>query len=80
MPGSNGSHSTQDPGPKGDPRLQKLGGGSAVEVEILRVNVRSGFVLKDNYVGPGKWQTLVYNFHHYFGLGEELGSTFRAEV
>jgi flavin reductase (DIM6/NTAB) family NADH-FMN oxidoreductase RutF len=65
---------------QGDPRLHKLGGGSAVEVEILRVHVRSDFVLKDNYIDPGKWQPLVYNFRHYFGLGEELGSTFRAEV
>jgi len=67
-------------GLRGDPRLEKLGGGSAVEVEILRVHVRSDFILKDNYIDPGKWQPLVYNFRHYFSLGEELGSTFRAEV
>lgn len=65
---------------KGESRLQKLGGGAAVEVEILRVHVREDFVLKENYVDPGKWQPLIYNFRHYFGLGEELGSTFRAEV
>jgi flavin reductase (DIM6/NTAB) family NADH-FMN oxidoreductase RutF len=65
---------------KGDSRLQKLGGGAAVEVEILRVHVREDFVLKENYVDPEKWQPLIYNFRHYFGLGEELGSTFRAEV
>ena len=65
---------------EGDPRLQKLGGGSAAEVEIVRVHVRSDFVLKEHYIDPGKWQPLVYNFRHYFGLGEELGSTFRADV
>jgi flavin reductase (DIM6/NTAB) family NADH-FMN oxidoreductase RutF len=65
---------------KGDSRLQKLGGGAAVEVEILRVHVREDFVMKENYVDPEKWQPLIYNFRHYFGLGEELGSTFRAEV
>jgi len=65
---------------EGDPRLQRLGGGSAVEVEILRVHVRPDFVLKNNYIDPEKWQPLIYNFRHYFGLGEELGSTFRAEV
>jgi len=53
---------------EGDPRLQKLGGGSAVEVETVRVHVRSDFVLKDNYIDSGKWQPLVYNFRHYFGL------------
>jgi len=65
---------------EGDPRLEKLGGGSAVEVEIRRVHVRPDFILKDNYIDPNKWQPLVYNFRHYFGLGEELGTTFRAEV
>jgi len=65
---------------KGDSRLHNLGGGAAVEVEILRVHVRRDFVLKENYVNPEKWQPLIYNFRHYFGLGEELGSTFRAEV
>lgn len=65
---------------EGDERLRKLGGGSAVEVEIRRIHVRPDFVLKDHYVNPGKWQPLLYNFRHYFGLGEQLGSTFRAEV
>jgi flavin reductase (DIM6/NTAB) family NADH-FMN oxidoreductase RutF len=65
---------------EGDARLQKLGGGAAVEVEVMRVHAHHDFVLKDNYIDPGKWQPLVYNFRHYFGLGEELGTTFRAEV
>lgn len=65
---------------KGDERLRNLGGGSAVEVEMLRVHVRREFVLKEHYIDPSKWQPLLYNFRHYFGLGEELGSTFRAEV
>jgi len=65
---------------KGDSRLRQLGGGATVEVEILRVHVRQDFVLKDNHIDPEKWQPLIYNFRHYFGLGEELGSTFRAEV
>jgi flavin reductase (DIM6/NTAB) family NADH-FMN oxidoreductase RutF len=64
----------------GEPRIQKLGGGASVEVEILRVHVRRDFIVKDHYIDPAKWQPLIYNFRHYFGLGEELGSTFRAEV
>ena len=60
--------------------FKSLGGGASVEVEILRVHIRSDFVLKENYINPGKWKPLVYNFRHYFGLGQELGSTFRAEV
>ena len=64
----------------GEPRLHKLGGAASVEVEVLRVHVRRDFVLKDHYVDPEKWQPLIYNFRHYFGLGQELGHTFRAEV
>ena len=65
---------------KGEPRLERLGGGAAVEVRILKVHVRQDFVLRENYVNPEKWQPLIYNFRHYFGLGTELGKTFRADV
>jgi flavin reductase (DIM6/NTAB) family NADH-FMN oxidoreductase RutF len=64
----------------GDRRLAGLGGGAAVEVEVQRVHVRKDFVIKENYIDPNKWQPLIYNFRHYFGLGDELGQTFRAEV
>jgi flavin reductase (DIM6/NTAB) family NADH-FMN oxidoreductase RutF len=64
----------------GEPRVHKLGGATSVEVEILRVHVRREFIMDEHYVDPAKWQPLIYNFRHYFGLGEELGSTFRAEV
>jgi flavin reductase (DIM6/NTAB) family NADH-FMN oxidoreductase RutF len=64
----------------GEPRVHKLGGAASVEVEILRVHVRRDFILGGDYVDPAKWQPLIYNFRHYFGLGNELGTTFRAEV
>jgi flavin reductase (DIM6/NTAB) family NADH-FMN oxidoreductase RutF len=64
---------------EGESRLHALTGGAAVEVEILRVHVRRDFVLEGDYVDPLKWQPLIYNFRHYYGLGEELGKTFRAE-
>ncbi|MFZ0818223.1 MAG: flavin reductase family protein [Candidatus Sulfotelmatobacter sp.] len=61
-------------------KLRQLGGGVAAEVEIVRVHVASEFVLGDNYVDPGKWSPLIYNFRHYFRLApKELGKTFRAE-
>jgi flavin reductase (DIM6/NTAB) family NADH-FMN oxidoreductase RutF len=61
-------------------KLQQLGGGVAAEVEILRVHVESGFVLKERHIDPEKWSPLIYNFRHYFRLAEtELGKTFRAE-
>lgn len=65
---------------EGDARLQQLTGGAAVEVEVLKVHLREDFVLDHNYVDPQRWQPLIYNFRHYFGLSDELGKTFRAEV
>ena len=64
---------------EGDTRLRQLTGGVAVEVEILRVHLRRDFILKGDYVDPTRWQPLIYNFRHYYGLGSELG-TFRAEI
>jgi len=61
-------------------KLTQLGGGVAVEVEIIRVHVATDFILGENYVDPAKWSPLIYNFRHYFRLGDkELGKTFRAE-
>jgi flavin reductase (DIM6/NTAB) family NADH-FMN oxidoreductase RutF len=65
---------------EGDSRLQNLSGGSAVEVEVIRVHLHKDYILKGDYVDPGKWQPLIYNFRHYYGLGAELGKTFRAEA
>ena len=64
----------------GEPRLHKLGGAASIEIEVLWVHVHRYFILKDHYVDPEKWQPLIYNFRHFFGLGDELGRTFRAEV
>jgi flavin reductase (DIM6/NTAB) family NADH-FMN oxidoreductase RutF len=65
---------------QGDARLRNLGGGAAVEVEVMRVHVRKDFVTGGHHIAPDKWQPLIYNFRHYFGLGQELGKTFRAEI
>jgi flavin reductase (DIM6/NTAB) family NADH-FMN oxidoreductase RutF len=60
--------------------LQRLGGGVAAEVEIVRVHATEDLVLGDNYIDPAKWSPLLYSFRHYFQLAEhELGKTFRAE-
>jgi flavin reductase (DIM6/NTAB) family NADH-FMN oxidoreductase RutF len=64
---------------RGD-RLEELGGGSAVEVEILRVHMDEEYLAKDNHIDPEKWSPLIYNFRHYFRLADqELGKTFRAK-
>jgi flavin reductase (DIM6/NTAB) family NADH-FMN oxidoreductase RutF len=60
--------------------LNQLGGGVAVEVEVLRVHVAEKFVLGENHIDPEKWSPLIYNFRHYFRLADKkLGKTFRAE-
>jgi flavin reductase (DIM6/NTAB) family NADH-FMN oxidoreductase RutF len=62
-------------------RLEKLGGGIAAEVEIVRVRVNEEYVMGDHYINPEKWSPLIYNFRHYYRLAQkELGKTFRAEV
>jgi flavin reductase (DIM6/NTAB) family NADH-FMN oxidoreductase RutF len=61
-------------------RLNRLGGGIAAEVEVVRVHVASDLVVGENYIDPAKWSPLIYNFRHYFRLADdELGKTFRAE-
>jgi len=61
-------------------KLKRLGGGMAVEVEILRVHIAKALISEGSYVDPAKWSPLIYNFRHYFRLAEsELGKTFRAE-
>ena len=66
--------------PLGGEKLQRLGGGVAAEVEVLRVHVASEFIVDDHYIDPEKWSPLIYNFRHYYRLADkELGKTFRAE-
>jgi flavin reductase (DIM6/NTAB) family NADH-FMN oxidoreductase RutF len=33
-----------------------------------------------SHVDPCRWSPLIYNFRHYFGLGEQLGNNFRSET
>jgi flavin reductase (DIM6/NTAB) family NADH-FMN oxidoreductase RutF len=61
-------------------KLKQLGGGLAVEVEIVRVHIAKEFLIGDDHIDPAKWSPLIYNFRHYFRLADkELGKTFRAE-
>jgi flavin reductase (DIM6/NTAB) family NADH-FMN oxidoreductase RutF len=53
---------------------------AAVEVEILQVHAHEHVLRNSNHIDPQKWQPLVYNFRHYFGLGKERGKSFRAET
>jgi flavin reductase (DIM6/NTAB) family NADH-FMN oxidoreductase RutF len=64
----------------GGAKLDKLGGGLSVRIEILRVHVDSDLIADQHYIDPAKWSPLIYNFRHYFQLADQqLGQTFRAE-
>jgi flavin reductase (DIM6/NTAB) family NADH-FMN oxidoreductase RutF len=49
-----------------------------VEVEVLRVHAHKDIIIDENHINPNQWSPLIYNFRHYFGLGPELGKSFRA--
>lgn len=49
-----------------------------VEVEAVRVHAHHDIVKDEHHIDPRKWSPVIYNFRHYFGLGAELGKTFRA--
>ncbi len=52
-----------------------------VQAKVLRVHAAAGIVVPGtSYVDPRAWSPLIYNFRHYFGLGEQLGESFRTET
>ncbi|GAA2813540.1 flavin reductase family protein [Crossiella cryophila] len=52
-----------------------------VEAQVLAVHADPGLVVPGTeHVDPARWQPLIYNFRHYFGLGEHLGHSYRSET
>ncbi|MGW5741164.1 flavin reductase family protein [Amycolatopsis sp. NPDC003861] len=52
-----------------------------VEAEVLAVHADPALVVPGTeHVDPEAWSPLIYNFRHYFGLGPELGHSFRSET
>jgi flavin reductase (DIM6/NTAB) family NADH-FMN oxidoreductase RutF len=51
-----------------------------MELQVLCTWAHADIVLGPNHIDPGAWSPLIYNFRHYFGLGTELGRTFRADT
>ncbi|WP_350279066.1 flavin reductase family protein [Kribbella sp. HUAS MG21] len=52
-----------------------------VQARVLRVHAAERVVVPGtSYVDPAAWSPLIYNFRHYFGLGAELGESFRTET
>jgi flavin reductase domain protein FMN-binding len=47
-----------------------------VELEFVQVHAEDDLVIEGNKINPLKWEPLIYNFKHYYGLGEHKGLTF----
>jgi flavin reductase (DIM6/NTAB) family NADH-FMN oxidoreductase RutF len=51
-----------------------------VEAHVERVHADERLVKAGtDHIDTSRWSPLLYVFRHYFGTGEELGRTFRAE-
>jgi flavin reductase (DIM6/NTAB) family NADH-FMN oxidoreductase RutF len=56
-------------------------GAHCVEARVMRVHAAPELVIEgSDHIDPSAWQPLLYVFRHYFGPGEALGRTFRAEA
>jgi len=52
-----------------------------VEAVVRKVHADPRVVIPDTqHVDPIAWNPLVYNFRHYFGLGQELGRSYRTQT
>ncbi len=52
-----------------------------VEAAVTKVHADPRIVVPGtDHVDPAAWSPLVYNFRHYFGLGPELGHTYRSRT
>jgi flavin reductase (DIM6/NTAB) family NADH-FMN oxidoreductase RutF len=50
------------------------------ETQVLRVHAHRSIVVPDtNHIDVAQWSPLLYVFRHYFGTGEGMGKTFKAE-
>jgi flavin reductase (DIM6/NTAB) family NADH-FMN oxidoreductase RutF len=53
---------------------------AAVTVEVINVRAHEDIITGTDHINPEKWSPLIYNFRHYYALGEHLGKTFKAEI
>jgi flavin reductase (DIM6/NTAB) family NADH-FMN oxidoreductase RutF len=62
-------------------RLDAGGDFLIVEARVLAVHADPGIVVPGtDHVDPNAWSPLIYNIRHYFGVGDELGRTYRSET
>ncbi|MEU3554594.1 flavin reductase family protein [Streptomyces fragilis] len=52
-----------------------------VETVVRKVHADSRIVVPGtDHIDPAAWSPLIYNFRHYFGLGPELGHSYRTRT
>jgi flavin reductase (DIM6/NTAB) family NADH-FMN oxidoreductase RutF len=52
-----------------------------IQAQVLKVHADSRIVVPGSqHIDPARWSPLVYNFRHYYGLGTELGHSFRSQT
>lgn len=52
-----------------------------VEAHVLKVHADPRLVVPGSgHIDPALWSPLIYSFRHYFGLGPELGYSFRSQT
>jgi flavin reductase (DIM6/NTAB) family NADH-FMN oxidoreductase RutF len=57
------------------------GGFLIVEAQVLKVHADPRIVVPGSqHIDPAMWSPLIYNFRHYYGLGAELGHSFRSQT
>ncbi|MFI1246147.1 flavin reductase family protein [Streptomyces anulatus] len=57
------------------------GGFLIAEAHVLKVHADPRIVVAGSqHVDPAVWSPLIYNFRHYYGLGPELGHSFRSQT
>jgi len=51
------------------------------QANVLAVHADARIVVPGTeHIDPAAWHPLIYNFRHYFGLGDQLGHSFRSET
>jgi flavin reductase (DIM6/NTAB) family NADH-FMN oxidoreductase RutF len=62
-------------------QVDVCGGFLIVEAHVLKVHADPRIVVPGSqHVDPAMWSPLIYSFRHYYGLGPELGHSFRSET
>jgi flavin reductase (DIM6/NTAB) family NADH-FMN oxidoreductase RutF len=52
-----------------------------VEADVLKIHADQRIIIPGTqHINPAAWSPLIYNFRHYFGLGPELGHSFRSQT